>query len=108
LLEEALINLVDNAIKYSPQGGVISIKGKVDFPGVAVTIADQGIGIPWWETRRIFERFHRGQDSLTQRTRGLGLGLYICHAIVTAHGGSIEVTSELGKGSQFTIILPIE
>jgi len=108
LLEETLINLVDNAIKYSPQGGLINIKGKAGHSGVAVTVADQGIGIPWWETRRIFERFHRGQDWLTQRTRGLGLGLYICHAIVTAHGGSIEVTSELGKGSQFTIILPME
>jgi K+-sensing histidine kinase KdpD len=108
LLEEALINLVDNAIKYSPHGGLISIKGRVSLQGVALTVADQGIGIPWWETRRIFERFHRGQDWFTQRTRGLGLGLYICNAIVTAHGGSIEVTSEPGKGSQFTIVLPIE
>ncbi|HZA21680.1 MAG TPA: ATP-binding protein, partial [Dehalococcoidia bacterium] len=107
LLEEVLINLVDNAIKYSPQGGVISIKGKVSHQKVAVTVADQGIGIPWWETRRIFERFHRGQDWLTQRTRGLGLGLYICNAIVTAHDGCIEVTSEMGKGSQFTVILPV-
>lgn len=108
LLEEALINLVDNAIKYSPQRGIISIKGRASQQGVALTVADQGIGIPWWETRRIFERFHRGQDWLTQRTRGLGLGLYICNAIVTAHGGSIEVTSEIGKGSQFTIVLPLE
>lgn len=108
LLEEVLINLVDNAVKYSPQGGDVFITGQVTDTHVSVTVADQGIGVPPWEAAHLFERFSRGTNEVTQTTRGMGLGLYVCHSIVTAHGGRMEVTSEMKKGSQFTFVLPRE
>jgi signal transduction histidine kinase len=108
LIEEVLSNLVDNAIKYSPEGGKIAITGKVNQEQVEITIADEGVGIPVREFEHIFERFHRVDSSFVQRIRGVGLGLYICKYIVEAHGGRIWVVSELGKGSQFTFTLPLQ
>lgn len=108
LLEEVLLNLVENAIKYSPEGGPISIEGVVVGRQLQVRVIDQGVGVPWWETSRIFERFHRGESQLSQRTRGVGLGLYICDVIMAAHGGQINVVSSPGEGSQFTIVLPAD
>jgi signal transduction histidine kinase len=107
-IEEVLTNLVDNAIKYSPQGGHITITGRMSGGSVRVTVADEGIGIPRRELERIFERFRRGEDSQVEKVRGVGLGLYICKSIVEAHGGRMEVTSEPGKGSRFTFSLPLE
>jgi signal transduction histidine kinase len=106
-MEEVLTNLVDNAIKYSPKGGRITITGRAGGDHVEVTVADEGIGIPQRELGRVFERFRRGENSQVQKVRGMGLGLYICKSIIEAHGGKIEVSSEAGKGSQFTFTLPI-
>jgi len=106
-IEDVLTNLVDNAMKYSPSGGKITVAGEVSDGHVAVTVSDQGIGIPLRDVERVFERFYRVDSSLVQKVRGAGLGLYICKYIVEAHGGRIGVTSEVGKGSQFTFTLPL-
>jgi PAS domain S-box-containing protein len=107
-MEEVLTNLVDNAIKYSPKGGRIVIAGKADRDCIKVTVADEGIGIPQRELGRVFERFRRGEGNHVQKVRGTGLGLYICKSIIEAHGGKIEVSSEVGKGSQFSFRLPLD
>ena len=119
LLEEVLVNLVDNAVKYSPGGGPVRISGGV--AGVAATsaatgeggagavtlsVSDAGVGVPRWETRRIFERFHRAQNAVAAGPRGLGLGLYICDAVMKAHGGSIGVAGVAGGGGRFYAYFP--
>ncbi|TAK33044.1 MAG: PAS domain S-box protein [Chloroflexota bacterium] len=107
-VEEVLVNLVENAIKYSKDGTTIRIEGKTSSDEVIVTVADDGIGIPLREQSRIFERFHRVDSRLARQTQGAGLGLFIARAIVNAHGGRIWVESELGKGSRFAFSLPRE
>jgi len=107
-IEEVLTNLVDNAIKYSPEGGHITIRGRRSDGSVKVTVTDEGMGIPRRDLERIFERFRRGESSQVEKVRGVGLGLYICKSIIEAHGGSMEVTSEPGKGSSFTFSLPLQ
>jgi signal transduction histidine kinase len=107
LIEEVLTNLIDNAIKYSPKGGKITISGRKTGKEVGVTVADEGIGIPKEDMERIFERFQRTDRSVVRKVKGIGLGLYICKSIIEAHGGRIEVASKVGKGSQFTFILPL-
>jgi PAS domain S-box-containing protein len=107
LIENVLANLVENAIKYSPGGGKISISGSYDAKKTRITISDEGIGIPPEEIEHIFERFHRVDKGPARAVRGLGLGLYLCKTIIEAHGGTIEVSSQMGKGSQFTFSLPL-
>jgi len=104
---EVLTNLIENAMRFSPQGGTITIKGATSGNEVSVTVADEGIGIPLRDQKRIFDRFYKVEDSLARPTQGTGLGLYICKTIIEAHGGRIWVESELGKGSRFTFSLPI-
>ncbi len=106
LLEEVLTNLVENAVKYSPQGGKITISGRSSDGQVEITVADEGIGIPSSELKRLFTPFHRVDRGAAGKVQGVGLGLHICKAIVEAHGGKIEVASQFGKGSQFTFTLP--
>jgi PAS domain S-box-containing protein len=107
-IEEVLLNLLDNAVKYSPHGGRIRVTGQVTGEEVIVHVSDLGQGIPLREQERIFERFQRVDSATTRRTQGAGLGLYICRAIVEAHGGRIWVRSELGSGSTFSFSLPRE
>jgi signal transduction histidine kinase len=112
-LQQVMLNLVNNAIRYSPSGGTITVRGvreraSGDQPAMArVEVADQGVGIPQAELRRIFEKFHRVDNDLKKKVRGSGLGLSICQAIVEGHGGRIWVESELGKGSTFKFTLPL-
>ena len=108
LMEEVLTNLIDNAIKYSPEGGKITITGRSSGEEIRVTIADQGIGIPEEDMERIFERFQRTDRRVVKKVKGVGLGLYICKAIIEAHRGRIEVASKVDEGSQFTFTLPLE
>jgi PAS domain S-box-containing protein len=108
LLEEVLTNLVENAIKYSPGGGRITVLGKSTEKDVSVTVADEGVGISGEDMKHIFERFQRIDRSFVRRVKGVGLGLYICKSIIEAHGGNISVASEEGKGSKFSFTLPLE
>ncbi|MEA3337825.1 MAG: ATP-binding protein [Chloroflexota bacterium] len=99
-------NLVSNAIKYSPDGGIIRVGAWSDDAGVTAFVADQGIGIPVREQGRLFESFYRVDSGLRRQTSGTGLGLYLSKAIVEAHGGQIWFRSEPGKGSTFFFSLP--
>jgi PAS domain S-box-containing protein len=108
LLEEVLTNLIENAIKYSPQGGKISISGEHAGDLIKVSVADQGIGIPDSELEHLFKRFHRISREGSNKIEGVGLGLYICKSIIEAHGGKMEVSSQPGKGSRFSFTLPAE
>ena len=102
-----MTNLVENSIKFSPQGGSITIRGEAAGNRILVTIADEGIGIPLRDHEYIFDRFYRVEDGSARSVRGTGLGLYICKTIIEAHGGRIWVESELGKGTRLTFSLPI-
>ena len=107
LLEEVLINLIDNAVKYSPSGGEVVVGGAEEPSGtVAITVSDSGVGVPRWESRRVFERFHRSENPNSSHPRGIGLGLYICDEIMKAHGGTIFVSDNPGGGSVFTLVFP--
>ncbi len=106
-MEEVLLNLLDNAIKYSPEGGLITVEGQASEDEIMITVADQGIGIPQSEQEKVFDRFFQVKNRTLKQPRGVGLGLFICQAIIQAHGGKIKVESELGKGSKFTFTLPL-
>jgi len=106
-MEEVLINLIDNAMKYSPAGGKVSIEGRVSGEEVVVSVADDGIGLSMRDKELIFQRFYRVEGPLFSKVPGVGLGLFICQSIVNAHGGKIEVVSQAGKGSCFTFTLPL-
>jgi len=104
----ALLNLLQNAYKYSREDKRISLTVRTVRRWVEFTVEDHGVGIARRDHRRIFERFYRVDNLLTRRTEGSGLGLAIARRIVEAHGGHITLQSELGKGSRFTIQLPVE
>jgi len=109
-IRQVLINLLDNAIKYSHPGGTVTLKVSLNDRHIWVSIIDEGSGIPDSEKNRIFERFYRvEQGSAPSGTHaGRGLGLAIAKYIIEAHGGTINVESSPGKGSAFTFTLPIE
>ena len=105
-LVSSMSNLVDNAIKYSEPGGVVVIQSSIVGQEVVVAITDHGIGISKQHQDRIFERFYRVDKARSRATGGTGLGLSIVRHIVSEHGGTIEVVSEEGVGSTFTVRLP--
>ena len=105
-LKQLFLNLIDNAIKYNKSGGRVTISIVRENNFVNVSIADTGIGIPKDEINLIFERFYRVDKTRTRDTGGTGLGLSIAKSIAESHNGRIEVESELGKGSKFSVILP--
>jgi two-component system phosphate regulon sensor histidine kinase PhoR len=105
-LERALFNLVDNAIKYSPDGGRIRVTAAAEDESVVVEIIDNGIGIPPEDQPRVFERFYRVDKSRSRDMGGTGLGLSIVKHVVQAHGGSVDLVSSPGRGSTFRITLP--
>jgi PAS domain S-box-containing protein len=107
-IEQVLRNLLDNAIKYSPDGGTVTIQGYQDKSQILFSVSDDGIGIPTGEWEKIFERFYRVENEVTRRMRGAGLGLSVCRGIVEAHGGHIWVESQPGAGSIFCFTLPME
>ncbi len=102
-----LDNLVDNALRYSPEGSRVEVTAETSGGEVRVTVHDRGIGIAPEDRARIFEGFYRAEDPRTAGVRGAGLGLAVCKRIVEAHGGRIWVESELGRGSTFTFALPL-
>jgi signal transduction histidine kinase len=104
-LQQVAANLIDNAVKYTPPGGSVDVDVLQANGRAQLRVRDSGIGIPTDEVPRIWERLFRGDASRTER--GLGLGLSLVKAIVEAHGGAVEVTSEPGRGSTFTVSLPV-
>jgi PAS domain S-box-containing protein len=115
-IEQVLTNLLSNAIKYSPDGGKITISAhRVGPPGasggeeekVAVSVSDQGLGIPEEHLGRLFTRFHRVDSRDARKQYGTGIGLYLVKHLVEAHHGEITVESKLGEGSTFTFVLPV-
>ncbi len=105
-LRQVLVNLTENAIKYSPNGGRIEVRVDRIGPAVRFSVRDEGIGIAPEEQTRVFERFHRLDPNMTRGVGGTGLGLYICRELVQHMGGRIWVTSREGRGSTFSFDLP--
>ena len=107
LLSELVMNLLDNAVKYNKEGGrVHALLQPEGEDKLSLTISDNGIGIPKEKQDRVFERFYRAEESRNKSTGGSGLGLAICKHIVEKHKGTLSMTSEEGKGTTFTVILP--
>jgi heavy metal sensor kinase len=106
LIEQAFSNLIDNAIKYTPQGGSVSVRAKEQDGTVTVTVSDTGIGIPEQDLAHIFDRFYRVNKERSRKLGGTGLGLAITKWIVTSHGGTVTVRSGVGTGSEFTVVFP--
>jgi signal transduction histidine kinase len=105
-LIQVLTNLLDNAWKFTPRGGSVSVKAGENDRGVWVSVADTGAGIAPDELPHIFQQFYSGDESREPEKRGMGLGLAICREIITAHQGQIEVESQPGHGARFTFTLP--
>lgn len=105
-LSQAVINLLSNALKYTPAGGTVEVRVQAGPTAVEIRVSDTGIGIDGRDLPRVFERFYRADNSRSRSTGGAGIGLSISRAIVEAHGGTIRATSEPGRGSQFLIRLP--
>jgi signal transduction histidine kinase len=105
-MQQALVNLMDNAIKHSPKGAVINVGFECDGSLARLWVEDHGPGIPPEEHEKIFERFYRLGSELRRETQGVGIGLSIVRHIVEAHGGKVTVRSSVGQGSRFTIELP--
>jgi two-component system phosphate regulon sensor histidine kinase PhoR len=104
---QVLINLIENAIKYSPEGGRIEVKIEPRNGNLSIAIRDEGLGIPANEQRLIFDKFYRVDPNLTRGVGGTGLGLYVCRELVHLMGGRIRVESAHGQGSTFFVDLPL-
>jgi signal transduction histidine kinase/HAMP domain-containing protein len=107
-MEQVLRNLLQNAVKYSPEGSEITVGGEAACGSLVVHVSDRGIGIPTEDLGRVFERFYRGDSPAVHSTPGSGLGLSITKGHVEAHGGKIWVESTPGRGSRFSFSLPVE
>lgn len=105
-MHQAIFNLLDNAVKYTPPGGKVTLSAREDEKEISISVTDTGLGIPKEHLTRIFERFYRVDRDRSRELGGTGLGLSIVKHIVEAHKGQIEARSELGRGSTFTITFP--
>ena len=105
-LRQLVFNLLDNAIKYTPADGTVSVSGKPSNGKALVSIIDTGIGIPADHLPHVFDRFYRVDAARSSETDGTGLGLAICRSIAETHGGSIEIESTLSRGTRITLSLP--
>jgi two-component system phosphate regulon sensor histidine kinase PhoR len=105
-LRQVLQNLIENAVKYSPDGGPVDVTLASDERRVRWAVSDEGLGIPPGERRRVFEKFYRLDPNMTRGVGGTGLGLYICRELVQRLEGRIWVEGRNGKGSTFYVELP--
>ncbi len=108
LLQQALFNLVENALKYTPKGGQVRISLKERQQGLLFVVQDNGIGIAPLDQPRLFEKFYRGRQREARAQRGSGLGLAIVRSIAERHGGKAWLESQLGQGSTFFLLIPYE
>ena len=106
-LRQVLINLVDNAVKYSPDGGAVEVRVEPNLTSLRVSVSDGGLGIPHGEQQRIFGKFYRVDPQLSRGVGGTGLGLYICRELVRRMDGRLTVSSKEGEGSTFVVELPL-
>jgi heavy metal sensor kinase len=106
-LRRLLFNLLDNAIKYTPEGGKVEARCKCDGGSATLTVSDTGAGIPSERLPHIFERFYRADPARSREAGGIGLGLAICRAIVESHGGTIRLESEVGEGTRVIVNFPV-
>ena len=105
-IHQAISNFISNAVKFSPDGSEIVVGARRKNDHVEIYVTDHGIGIPRGEQGQLFTRFHRAANAHSPDTPGAGLGLYVTKGIVEAHGGSVGVASDLGRGSTFSLTLP--
>jgi signal transduction histidine kinase len=105
-LGQVIDNLLSNALKFTPPGGRVTVTIERGNDSVHMAVADTGMGISEADQEHLFERFFRSSNAITQAIQGTGLGLSIVGALVEAHGGTIEIASEIGKGTTFTVVLP--
>jgi signal transduction histidine kinase len=106
-VEQMLVNLIGNAVKYSPQGGAVEVSAERAEPWALVRVRDHGIGIPAAAQAQLFGQFYRAPNAVSKHISGMGIGLYIVKELVERHGGTIAVESKEGEGSSFTLLLPI-
>ncbi|MDP9018745.1 MAG: ATP-binding protein, partial [Candidatus Eremiobacteraeota bacterium] len=106
-LVDVLTHLLDNAIKYAPAGGTVTVDAHMVDDRTVITVRDEGIGIDSDHLPFIFDRFYRVDSDLTSNVGGSGLGLFLVNALVRAHGGNVDVRSEVGAGSTFSLSLPV-
>ena len=107
-ISQVVGNLLDNAVRHTPTGGTVTVSATVRQSMASVTVADTGEGIPDDVLPFVFDRFYRVDSSRSRATGGAGLGLTIARKLVDAHGGSIRVESEAGRGASFTFDLPLD
>jgi two-component system sensor histidine kinase SenX3 len=107
-LTSAIYNLLENAVKFSYEGGVVQASGRVDDDDIVLTVTDKGIGIPARDLERVFERFYRVDHGRSRQTGGTGLGLAIVRHVAQNHHGSVQVESREGEGATFTLVLPVQ
>jgi signal transduction histidine kinase len=107
LLHQALYNLVENALKYTPEGGEVTIQLHTSASALTFAVQDSGIGIAKGDLPRLFEKFYRGTNREALAQRGTGLGLAIVKSIAERHGGKVWVESEVGRGSVFYLQIPL-
>src|SRR6185436_3672207 len=113
-LRQALVNLLANAVKFTPRGGTVAVtvsgperQEALGVEGYQVVVEDTGVGIPPDQFDKIFESFYQVDNSSTREYGGAGIGLAIVKSFVEGHGGLIKVSSELGRGSKFTVVMPM-
>jgi len=105
-IEKVVLNLLTNALKYTPAGGAITVRWRSDAAESVIEVADSGVGIPAQDLPKIFDRFHQVRSNEANQNQGVGIGLALAKELVEHHGGKIEVESELGQGSLFRVRLP--
>jgi signal transduction histidine kinase len=106
-LQQVIVNLIDNSIKYTPAGGMIEVRVGREGDSAVLEVSDNGLGIPAHALPHVFERFYRADKARSRATGGAGLGLSIVKAICAAHNGEIKVSSQEGRGSRFRVELPL-